>query len=97
MPIPKKMRETLAKDPYMKTCLINKDCSGRIEWHHAFRYAGRRQNELWTLLPLCSKHHREEHKHKAVIWKALWYRMLYFGAKDEAQTKYPLAEIFRPN
>lgn len=94
MPIPKKMRDTLSQDPFMEVCIIdNAECSGRIEFHHAFIYAGRRQNELWTLLPMCSKHHREEYKHKTRIWKVLWQRMLHFGAQDEAQQKYPLSKL----
>ena len=51
-PIPKAIREELSEDPFMKTCVLAGECGGRIEWHHAFNYAGKRQNELWAILPV---------------------------------------------
>jgi hypothetical protein len=58
-PIPKKMKEELAKDPFMKLCIHNnEECSGRIEWEHAWTYAGKQINEIWAIVPVCYMHHR---------------------------------------
>lgn len=60
-PIPKEIREKLAQDPFMSTCCIaDHTCEGRIEWNHHFQFGGRRMNEPWGLLPMCSSHHRRE-------------------------------------
>lgn len=56
--IPKKLREEMAEDPYMKICAReNQDCSGRITWEHAIIYAGRQIQERWAIIPLCEYHH----------------------------------------
>lgn len=51
-PIPQKIRDQLAEDPYMKDCLLEflPPCNGRIEWQHAMTYSGKRVNEL-VLIP----------------------------------------------
>lgn len=56
--IPTPIRDSLAKDPFMsKCCIADEHCSGRIEFHHNFIYAGKRINELWSILPVCHYHH----------------------------------------
>lgn len=58
-PIPKKIRNRLSDDPFMATCIHNNaDCKGRVEWEHAFIYAGRQINEEWAIVPCCTYHHR---------------------------------------
>ena len=60
-PIPKKMREEMAEDPfYHRCCLSNGECYGRIQWHHHLRYAGQRQNVKFAILPVCEFHHTNE-------------------------------------
>jgi hypothetical protein len=60
-PIPKKMRDEMNKDPfYRKCCIADKDCSGKIEWHHGLIYAGRRVGDKFSILPVCQNHHRLE-------------------------------------
>lgn len=60
-PIPEKMREEMAGDPfYKKCCLADENCSGRIEWHHSETFAGKRLQEKWCILPLCQWHHIRE-------------------------------------
>jgi len=61
-PIPLKLREEIAKDPFMKRCIyehIGKghECRGRIEWEHAFIYQTQ-INEAWAIVPVCTYHHR---------------------------------------
>ena len=60
--IPPAIREELSNDPYMVRCVLEflPPCNGRIEWQHAMTYAGSRVNELYTILPLCQKHHKEQ-------------------------------------
>lgn len=56
----------------MKRCTIAGDeHEGRIEWHHAFTYAGKRQNEPWSIIPLCKKHHKEEARLRPLIKVAM--------------------------
>lgn len=61
-PIPLKIRKIIAQDPFMKTCIYEKigrghECSGRIEWEHAFSYK-KQIHEPWAIVPCCSHHHR---------------------------------------
>lgn len=52
------MREEMAADPYYKICARKgNDCSGRITWEHAFKYAGGQVQEKWSIIPLCWHHH----------------------------------------
>lgn len=49
----------MANDPfYHQCCLRSAFCSGRIEWHHVWTYAGKQINEVWAIVPACQKHHR---------------------------------------
>ena len=58
-PIPLEMREQLAEDYFMTHCVhYDTECKGRVEWEHAIYYAGRQINELWTIVPVCTYHHR---------------------------------------
>lgn len=58
-PIPQKLREQMANDPFMKVCCLNNysNCDGHIEWHHNIIVAGRQLNADWAILPLCKYHH----------------------------------------
>ena len=57
-PIPQKLKEEMATDPYYKTCArADTECNGRITWEHAFIHAGRQINEKWAIIPLCWYHH----------------------------------------
>lgn len=86
-PIPPDMRDELAQDQFMQRCIIGTDCNGRIEWNHAATYAGKRINELWSVLPMCTKHHREEARHRAIIKAKVKYRLAHFGI--DPFVKYP--------
>lgn len=41
-------------------------CEGRIEWHHAWIYAGKQINEEWAIVPACHFHHSMVTKDKAI-------------------------------
>ena len=62
-PIPKQLREDIARDPFMAFCIYEAkgegiDCEGRVEWEHVFTYSGKQINEAWSILPVCTYHHR---------------------------------------
>jgi len=61
-PIPKKLRDEMADDPYYSMCAREVDggCSGRITWEHAIIYAGKQLNEKFAIIPLCEYHHLGE-------------------------------------
>jgi len=84
------MREQLADDPFMHRCIINDAlCEGRIEWNHSFTYGGRRQNELWAILPMCHRHHGEEAKWRPLIEQVMRKRIKHFNATNDFAAKYP--------
>ncbi len=60
-PIPKKLREDLANDPYYQYCarknLFGHTCSGRITWEHALIHKGRRLNTRFAIIPICECAH----------------------------------------
>ena len=56
-PIPVALRKRLSEDPFMKRCIREGNCSGRITWEHAFMYQNRQINEAFAIVPLCEKHH----------------------------------------
>lgn len=93
LPIPQKIRDILNADPFMAECIVGKDCAGRIEWQHAFTYAGKRRNEPWALLGMCSKHHKEEAKYKDLQKRCMKFRMIDMGLVEEARYKYPKASF----
>lgn len=94
-PIPPKIREELSNDPYMVDCIIGFGCDGRIEWHHAFNYAGKRQNELWSILPVCKKHHdKAGTPHVDTICKMNMRARIYkFNAIEDFRTKFPRSNL----
>ncbi len=50
-PIPKKMREQIADDPFMKRCVWT-GTRQNVSWEHCFVYKGRQINEPWAIVPL---------------------------------------------
>lgn len=96
-PIPPAIREELSNDPFMKECIVQDGCEGRAEFDHAFTYAGKRVNELWAILPLCTKHnHGVTRKVNELRKVALRYRIFYFEAEKEFKEKYPKSDLLRP-
>ena|SRR3990167_1928998 len=95
-PIPKKVRDLLNDDLYMSRCARESTfCSGRIEWHHAFTYGGRRQNEPWCLIPLCHVHHSTAGYKTSVpiINKQIRARIKHFKAESDFRAEYPRSKL----
>ena len=91
--IPPAMREQLSQDPFMKTCIIEKavpfdSCKGRITWQHAFQYASKRQNQLYTLLPMCEWHHQRQASFRPEQESAMRARIKHFNAEADFRKKY---------
>lgn len=65
-PIPEKLREQIASDPFMQLCVYersdapNHKCRGRITWEHAIIFAGCQVNEAWAIIPCCEAHNSGE-------------------------------------
>ena len=97
--IPPDIREQLSDDPFMTYCIAGDgwDCDGRIEWQHALTYAGRRVNELWAILPMCSLHHRLQAAFRPHQEAAMVKRIAHFGAEAEFRAKYPRSDLFAVN
>jgi hypothetical protein len=94
-PIPAKMREEMNNDPFMHSCCVaDETCEGRIEWNHHLRFAGKRVNEPWGILPMCSSHHRREAQFRDIldhimVWRAEDHELLpYCKAKNYLKIKH---------
>jgi len=90
-PIPQKLKDKLAKDPFMKTCVYtrkdapNHNCRGRITWEHAFSYSGRQINEAWAIIPCCEAHNSGE----AMDKRYNEFRALERADIEQIQKKHP--------
>jgi hypothetical protein len=85
-PIPKKLRDEMDADPwYHRCCLRHDDCAGRIQFHHHFTYAGKRQNVKFGILPVCGWLH--ERVSKPDVKRAL-DRIMEARATDEDRKRY---------
>ena len=60
-PIPPKLKADLAADPWYTRCCITgiPSVKAKIEWHHAFIFAGRQVNEKWAIVPLTAEVHKK--------------------------------------
>lgn len=95
-PIPVAIREQLSDDPFMSDCIVDFDCVGRIEWDHAFKYQGKRVNELWAILPKCHKHHDGRSSHVETISRLyLRMRIAHFNAFREFKVNYPKSDLYK--
>lgn len=107
MPIPLEMREMLAEEPYMRTCICTislnltahfddrTPCEGRIEWNHSFTYKGKRINERWAILPMCKRHHSEQAQYRELIDYNMRRRVQQFDMLDAFKEKYPRSDLFK--
>lgn len=94
MPIPKQIRDQLSEDPFMRTCVVNtEDCEGHIEWQHFFTYGGKRQSEIYGILPLCHYHHWHQAQYIAEQEGAMRQRIVFFRAESEFKVKYPRSTL----
>ena len=90
-PIPLKLRKELAESVEMKTCIYNNaDCKGRVEWEHAWTYAGKQIQEAWAIIPVCTYHHRGAGLDKDFNrWHSLLKIIRLNGGFLEVICKYP--------
>ena len=82
-PIPPKMREEMANDPFYKKCcrkalLQDHQCeadplNGKLlDWEHAIYFKGSKLNEKWAIIPICWLVHRGGKLNKEInVWIAL--------------------------
>jgi len=49
-PIPEKLKEEIANDPFMQVCCITRSLG--VSWEHCWIYAGKQINERWAIVPL---------------------------------------------
>jgi hypothetical protein len=71
------------------------ECEGRLQWHHAFTYAGKRVNELWAIIPLCEEHHKHEAQWRVYINDKVCERIKHFKAEADFATKYPKSNLLQ--
>lgn len=91
-------REEMAFDPFYSRCCIapfdvakiaiaNRmdTCEGRVNWHHALTYAGKRIPDKWAILPVCEFHHKVESRFRQVQKRIILSRVNIQTIKN----KYP--------
>lgn len=74
-----------------KCCIQDNTCGGVIQWHHAFTYAGKRQNGLWCVIGLCESHHRREAQFRDKINKIISSRTTL----DFILANYPKTDLIK--
>lgn len=90
-PIPPKLREEIASDPFMRMCIYrdinapNHDCKGGITWEHAWIIAGRQVNEAWAIVPCCWNHNVGS----AIVKSYNQYRALIRADIEDLKKRYP--------
>lgn len=91
-PIPPKLRAEMDADPYYHRCAVTGTKRGpyaKVEWHHAFTYAGKRVNEKWCIIPILKRIHDRANVHEVkefIDW------LILNRADDETLRKYSKAE-----
>lgn len=76
----------------MKLCPLRRDwkagpCSGPIQWHHVWIYAGRQIDEVWAILGICEGHHDMVNGNE-YIRHALQRESLLLASQEDLD-KYP--------
>lgn len=70
-PIPPKLREEMALDPFYKKCIITGKTE-EIEWHHALIYAGRQLQAKFAIVPVTKYvHDRIIAYQEKILWVVL--------------------------
>lgn len=90
--IPDKIKSEI-EDSKLNTrcCIQDETCEGVIQWHHAFTYAGKRQNGLWCIVGICESHHRREAQFKDKINKVIAGRTTL----EELLKNYPKTDLVK--
>lgn len=97
--IPGAVRRQMQDDPFMGCCIYRwihpgvHECEGaraEPEWEHAFKYAGRKVQERWAIVPVDSVMHRVRPNKE--IHQLVGLLRMTASERDEARTKYPRLE-----
>ena len=82
-PIPQKLRDEMANDPYYKRCCVTGSANEKIDFHHNLIFGGRQVNEKWAILPLAKSVHDD-----IVKWKEKCDWIMLNRATDEELEPY---------
>lgn len=85
--IPSWLREELTHDKFMRRCILadsRDQCRGRVQWHHVWKYAGKQIQEVFAVMPLCTRHHEYEYRFRDII-----KRISLSRATPQELLKYP--------
>lgn len=101
-PIPTKIRKELSEDPKMKICIWNNsDCRdeffnfpSKVEWEHAFLYAGKQIQEIWSIIGVCWFHHRGPGLDKGFNQYKALSKIKTIGQLTEIYAKYPKVDWY---
>ena len=83
--IPTGLRNRMDAKPEYHRCMLTGMAHEKIDWHHAFLYAGRQVNEEWCIIPLLHTVHANEkkpHIKERIEW------IMLNRATDEELEKY---------
>ena len=106
-PIPPKLKEQIANDPFMRDCIYrspdapNHNCRGRITWEHSFIYKGRQISEAWAIVPCCENHNsgvkmvKASNQYRAIIRADIDDLCKRMPNKDWRQIKKYLCKKFQ--
>lgn len=93
-PIPEETRTILSEDNFMRECIVKDTaCAGRVEWQHAMTYGGKRISDIWALLPMCTRHHKEQAKYRQLQEAAVLFRIHQYSSLEAVREKYPKMRI----
>lgn len=84
-PIPTKLKEEIAKDPFMSKCVWTGDTKN-ISWEHCWVYAGKQINEKWAIVPLRKDLNTNDMEQRIKDY-CRWISLMRATPKDLA--KYP--------
>lgn len=84
-PIPKKLRDEIAADDFMKKCVWTGETRD-ITWEHCWIYAGKQINEKWAIVPLVRRLNTSDMPHEVKEY-CRWISLIRATPKD--LEKYP--------
>lgn len=89
--IPSKLRNEIARDPYMRSCCIPGCEHLGCSWHHCFIYQGRQISERWAIMPVCPPHHtlRTNAIHRSKDSREFVQYLSLLRVSAEELAKYP--------
>ena|ERR1700730_580339 len=87
-PISQDIRDQFDALPTYHHCNVpDKNCSGYIEWHHYFVYAGKRTDDPFGIIAICDYHH----DHMTARTRRKLDAIMIGRVTEEIRVKYPRA------